>query len=134
MNIQQVRYERVNIDDIDTSSEDDDYGDLFSKDRGRIIKGRSKIRTRKGCRVDTYLDNHQYMNWCPGTGSGRAGGCGWWCRGLCVLLLVLSVLLVMAGVALYLDPGDSLQVRGAPPIFSIHVFMHKYCMKSSFST
>ena len=51
------------------------------------------------------------MNWSPGTGSGRAGGCGWWCRGLCVLLLVLSVLLVMAGVALYLDPGDSLQVR-----------------------
>ena len=50
LNIQQVRYERVNIDDIDTSSEDDDYGDLFSKDRGRITKGRSKIRTRKGCR------------------------------------------------------------------------------------
>ena len=53
------------------------------------------------------------MNWFPGMGSGRAGGCGWWCRGLCVLLLVLSVLLVMAGVALYLDPGDSLQVRWA---------------------
>ena len=45
-----MRYERVNIDDIDTSSEDDDYGDLFAKDRGRITKGRSKIRTRKGCR------------------------------------------------------------------------------------
>ena len=78
------------------------------------------------------------MNWSPGTGSGRAGGCGWWCRGLCVLLLVLSVLLVMAGVALYLDPGDSLQVRlvtrvedellslSPPILYSDYLFIHVY--------
>ena len=43
-----MKYERVNIDDIDTSSDDDDYGDLFANERGRIVKGRPKIHTRKG--------------------------------------------------------------------------------------
>lgn len=47
---QQVRYERVNIDDIDTSSDDDDYGDLFANERGRILSNgrRSKLPARKG--------------------------------------------------------------------------------------
>ena len=48
---QVVRYERVNIDDIDTSSDDDDYGDLFANERSRITSNgrRSKmIPARKG--------------------------------------------------------------------------------------
>ena len=52
-----MRYERVNIDDIDTSSDDDDYGDLFANERGRIVGNgrRSKlIPTRKG--ILTCLD------------------------------------------------------------------------------
>ena len=51
---QQVRYERVNIDDIDTSSDDDDYGDLFANERGRILGNgrRSKMMpARKGRKI-----------------------------------------------------------------------------------
>ena len=51
---QQVRYERVNIDDIDTSSDDDDYGDLFANERGRILGNgrRSKMMpARKGRQI-----------------------------------------------------------------------------------
>ena len=46
-----MRYERVNIDDIDTSSDDDDYGDLFANERSRITSNgrRSKMMpARKG--------------------------------------------------------------------------------------
>jgi len=37
-----VHYERVSLADIDSSSESDDYGDLFASERGRIGKGRPK--------------------------------------------------------------------------------------------
>ena len=53
-----MRYERVNIDDIDTSSDDDDYGDLFANERGRIVGNgrRSKlIPTRKGILINGVL-------------------------------------------------------------------------------
>ena len=43
----QVHYERVNLADIDTSSDEDDYGDLFAAERGRIVKGRPKVSARK---------------------------------------------------------------------------------------
>ena len=49
-----MRYERVNIDDIDTSSDDDDYGDLFANERGRILGNgrRSKMMpARKGRQI-----------------------------------------------------------------------------------
>jgi len=90
MSAKQVRYERVNIDDIDTSSDDDDYGDLFANERGRIVGNgrRSKlIPTRKGTKPKSMCY-----------------------RGLCAVLFVLVVLLLLAGVALYLDPEDGLQM------------------------
>ena len=34
----------------------------------------------------------------------------WCCRGLAAILFVLSILLILAGVALYLDPKDGLQM------------------------
>ena len=40
-------YERVNLADIDTSSDDDDYGELFGTERGKITKGRPKLAGRK---------------------------------------------------------------------------------------
>ena len=42
-----MHYERVSLADIDTSSDEDDYGDLFVAERGRIVKGRSKSPSRK---------------------------------------------------------------------------------------
>jgi len=87
MSSKQVRYERVNIDDIDTSSDDDDYGDLFANERSRITKGRPKIQTRKGVKSKS--------SWCL--------------RGLCIITSVLMVLLSLAGLAIYIDPGDNLE-------------------------
>ena len=78
----------MNIEDIDTSSDDDDYGDLFANERGRIVKSKPNIRTRKGSKT-------------------KRGLC---CQGLCVILFVLLLLLSMAGVALYLDPQDGLDI------------------------
>jgi len=86
-----VRYERVNIDDIDTSSDDDDYGDLFANERSRITSNgrRSKMMpARKGTKTK--------YSWC--------------CRSLAAILFVLAILLILAGVALYLDPKDGLQM------------------------
>jgi len=87
MSSKQVRYERVNIDDIDTSSDDDDYGDLFANERSRITKGRPKIQTRKGVKSKS--------SWCL--------------RGICIITSVLMVLLSLAGLAIYIDPGDNLE-------------------------
>jgi len=83
-----VKYERVNIDDIDTSSDDDDYGDLFANERGRIVKGRPKFHSRKG-------------------GKNKTSNC---CYGVWIFLFIFLLLLAMAGVAIYLDPEDSLEV------------------------
>jgi hypothetical protein len=33
-----VRYERVNLADIESSSDDDDYGKLFATERGRFAR------------------------------------------------------------------------------------------------
>ena len=51
-----MRYERVNIDDIDTSSDDDDYGDLFANERGRIL-GNGRRSKMMPARKGRYLDN-----------------------------------------------------------------------------
>merc|ERR1711892_1524387 len=85
-----VHYERVNLADIDTSSDEDDYGDLFAAERGRIVKGRPKVSGRK-------------------KGKKCGGGC---IKGLCVLFSVLLVLMVLAGIALYIDPGDDTKIIG----------------------
>jgi len=85
-----VHYERVNLADIDTSSDEDDYGDLFAAERGRIVKGRPKVSGRK-------------------KGKTCGGGC---IKGLCVLFSVLLVLMVLAGIALYIDPGDDTKIVG----------------------
>lgn len=74
-----VRYERVNLADIDTSSDDDDYGDLFAAERARG-KGNKMGGRKKGGRC-----------------TGRC------LRGSCLLLTVMLTLVVLAGVALYLD-------------------------------
>eukprot|EP00092_Neocalanus_flemingeri_P008582 GFUD01009248.1.p1 GENE.GFUD01009248.1~~GFUD01009248.1.p1 ORF type:complete len:196 (-),score=43.98 GFUD01009248.1:58-645(-) len=85
-----VHYERVNLADIDTSSDEDDYGDLFAAERGRIVKGRPKVAPRK-------------------KGKSCGGGC---IKGLCVLFSVLLLLLMMAGVAIYMDPGENTDIVG----------------------
>ena len=47
MEYSKVQYERVSLADIDTSSDEDDYGELFAAERGRIVKGRPRGSGRK---------------------------------------------------------------------------------------
>jgi len=84
-----VAYERVNLADIETSSEEDDYGDLFAKER-RQGHGKSrplrKLSKKKG----------------SGTFTGSL--C---CKGICLVSSVLAILGLLAGAALYMDPEGS---------------------------
>jgi len=84
-----VAYERVNLADIETSSEEDDYGDLFAKER-RQGHGKSrplrKLSKKKG----------------RGTFTGSL--C---CKGICLVSSVLAILGLLAGAALYMDPEGS---------------------------
>ena len=59
-----MRYERVNIDDIDTSSDDDDYGDLFANERSRITSSgrRSKMMPARKGRNLTFMPLKAYSN------------------------------------------------------------------------
>lgn len=82
-----VLYERVNLADIETSSDEDDYGDLFAQER-RNGHGKSRplrnLSKKKG----------QKFSFC--------------CQGFVVITSVLALLATMAGVALYMDPEGSL--------------------------
>lgn len=84
-----IQYERVNLAEIETSSDEDDYGDLFAKERrngggkGRPLRHSAKKK-------------------------GKCLGGGFCCRALCVVSTVVALLLVIAGAALYIDPKGSI--------------------------
>jgi len=85
-----VAYERVNLADIETSSEEDDYGDLFAHER-RMGHGKSRplrnLSKKKG-------------------GKCMLGSFCW--KSLCVVSVVFAILALLAGVAIYMDPESSL--------------------------
>jgi len=85
-----VAYERVNLADIETSSEEDDYGDLFAHER-RMGHGKSRplrnLSKKKG-------------------GKCMSGSLCW--KSLCVVSVVFAILGLLAGVAIYMDPESSL--------------------------
>lgn len=85
-----VAYERVNLADIETSSEEDDYGDLFAHER-RMGHGKSRplrnLSKKKGVKC-------------------MSGSLCW--KSLCVVSLVFAILGLLAGVAIYMDPESSL--------------------------
>jgi len=84
-----VAYERVNLADIETSSDDDDYGDLFAHER-RMGHGKSRplrnLSKKKG-------------------GKCMSGSFCW--KSLCVVSVVFAILGLLAGVAIYMDPESS---------------------------
>lgn len=84
-----VAYERVNLADIETSSEEDDYGDLFAHER-RMGHGKSRplrnLSKKKG-------------------GKCVSGSFCW--KSLCVVSVVFAILGLLAGVAIYMDPESS---------------------------
>jgi len=84
-----VAYERVNLADIETSSEEDDYGDLFAHER-RMGHGKSRplrnLSKKKG-------------------GKCMSGSFCW--KSLCVISVVFAILGLLAGVAIYIDPESS---------------------------
>jgi len=84
-----VAYERVNLADIETSSEEDDYGDLFAHER-RMGHGKSRplrnLSKKKG-------------------GKCMSGSFCW--KSLCVVSVVFAILGLLAGVAIYIDPESS---------------------------
>jgi len=85
-----VHYERVNLAEIESSSDDDDYGELFAKERRQALgKGRHlrNLAKKKG-------------------GKCISGSACW--RALCVVFSVLAILGLLAGAALYFDPQGSL--------------------------
>jgi len=84
-----VAYERVNLADIETSSDEDDYGDLFAHER-RMGHGKSRplrnLSKKKG-------------------GKCISGSFCW--KSLCVISVVFAILGLLAGVAIYMDPESS---------------------------
>jgi len=84
-----VAYERVNLADIETSSDEDDYGDLFAHER-RMGHGKSRplrnLSKKKG-------------------GKCVSGSFCW--KSLCVVSVVFAILGLLAGVAIYMDPESS---------------------------
>jgi len=83
-----VQYERVNLAEIETSTDEDDYGDLFAKERRQGLgKSRPLRHKKKG---------------------GKCLNGGICCKSFCVVTTVLAILGLIAGAALYLDPEGTM--------------------------